>query len=45
MAHQKIPVQRGEWAGAFPRRLGRIIFAAFAVVAHALDVLAAGHIG
>ena len=45
MSVQVVPVQGGERASRFASGLGRVVSTAFAMVAHAVDVLAAGDIG
>ena len=42
---QKVPIQRGHGASVGAGAQFGLVAAAFAVVAHAADVLAAGHIG
>ena len=44
VAQQEVPVQRGVGAGARAGALGGLEAATAAVVAHAVDVLAAGHV-
>mmetsp|Transcript_50960 Transcript_50960/g.119506 ORF Transcript_50960/g.119506 Transcript_50960/m.119506 type:complete len:550 (-) Transcript_50960:44-1693(-) len=45
VAQQEVPVQRGEGAGPVADALGRVVAAALAMRAHALDVFAGGDIG
>ena len=45
MPHQEIPVERGEGAGCLTGGFSRIETAMSAIIAHALNVLAAGDIG
>jgi hypothetical protein len=45
VATQVIPIQSGERASGVARGFGGVETAAFAVVAHAVDVFATGHIG
>lgn len=44
MADQEVPIQRGHGAGVRAGAHFGLVTAAFAIVAHAVDVLAAGHI-
>ena len=45
MCVQVIPIQGGKRAGFVAGRFCGVEFAAFAMVAHSVDVFAAGHIG